>query len=34
LNQGDLETLGEATVRLAQLEGLDGHAHAVEVRLE
>jgi histidinol dehydrogenase len=34
LNRGDLETLREATVRLAQLEGLDGHAHAVEVRLE
>jgi histidinol dehydrogenase len=34
LNQGDLEALSDATVRLAQLEGLGAHAHAVEVRLE
>lgn len=34
LNRDDLERLREATVRLAELEGLGGHAHAVEVRLE
>jgi histidinol dehydrogenase len=34
LNRGDLEMLREATVRLAAMEGLSGHAHAVEVRLE
>jgi histidinol dehydrogenase len=34
LNRGDLEMLREACVRLAQLEGLTAHAHAVEVRLE
>jgi histidinol dehydrogenase len=34
LNQGDLEALSDATVRLAELEGLGAHAHAVEVRLE
>jgi histidinol dehydrogenase len=34
LNRGDLEMLREATVRLAHLEGLGAHAHAVEVRLE
>jgi histidinol dehydrogenase len=34
LDRGDLDMLREATVRLAQLEGLDAHAHAVEVRLE
>jgi len=34
LNRGDLEMLRDATVRLAALEGLSGHAHAVEVRLE
>jgi len=34
LNRGDLEMLREATVRLAGMEGLSGHAHAVEVRLE
>jgi histidinol dehydrogenase len=34
LNRGDLEMLGEATVRLAGMEGLSAHAHAVEVRLE
>jgi histidinol dehydrogenase len=34
LNRGDVETLHDATVRLAALEGLTAHAHAVEVRLE
>ena len=34
LNRGDLEMLREATVRLAEMEGLGAHAHAVEVRLE
>lgn len=34
LTRGDLEMLREATVRLAAMEGLSGHAHAVEVRLE
>lgn len=34
LNRGDLEMLRDATVRLAELEGLGAHAHAVEVRLE
>lgn len=34
LNRGDLELLREASVRLAQMEGLGAHAHAVEVRLE
>ena len=34
LNRGDLEMLREACVRLADLEGLSAHAHAVEVRLE
>jgi len=34
LNRGDLEMLREACVRLATLEGLTGHAHAIEVRLE
>ncbi len=34
LNRGDLEMLRDATVRLAAMEGLSGHAHAVEVRLE
>lgn len=34
LERGDLEELREATVRLAHLEGLGAHAHAVEVRLE
>ena len=34
LNRGDLEMLREATVRLASMEGLTAHAHAVEVRLE
>jgi histidinol dehydrogenase len=34
LNRGDLEMLRDATVRLAALEGLSAHAHAVEVRLE
>lgn len=34
LDRADLEALREATVRLAGMEGLSGHAHAVEVRLE
>jgi histidinol dehydrogenase len=34
LDRADLEMLREATVRLAQMEGLGAHAHAVEVRLE
>ncbi len=34
LSRGDVERLHDATVRLAQLEGLGAHAHAVEVRLE
>lgn len=34
LDRDDLETLRDATVRLAHLEGLGAHAHAVEVRLE
>ena len=34
LNRGDLEMLREACVRLAAMEGLSAHAHAVEVRLE
>jgi histidinol dehydrogenase len=34
LNRGDLEMLRDACVRLAELEGLSAHAHAVEVRLE
>jgi histidinol dehydrogenase len=34
LNRGDLEMLREACVRLAGMEGLGAHAHAVEVRLE
>lgn len=34
LNRDDLETLRDATVRLANLEGLTAHAHAIEVRLE
>jgi histidinol dehydrogenase len=34
LNRGDLEMLSEACVRLAAMEGLGAHAHAVEVRLE
>ncbi len=34
LTRGDLQELREATVRLAHLEGLGAHAHAVEVRLE
>jgi len=34
LDREDLETLGDATVRLAELEGLGAHAHAVEVRRE
>ncbi len=34
LNRGDLEMLRDATVRIAALEGLTAHAHAVEIRLE
>ena len=34
LNRGDLEMLRDAVVRLAAMEGLTAHAHAVEVRLE
>ena len=34
LNRSDLEMLREACVRLAAMEGLGAHAHAVEVRLE
>ncbi|MHB8612473.1 MAG: histidinol dehydrogenase [Candidatus Dormibacteraceae bacterium] len=34
LDRGDLEMLREACVRLAELEGLGAHAHAVEVRSE
>ena len=34
LNRGDLEMLRESCVRLAEMEGLGAHAHAVEVRLE
>jgi histidinol dehydrogenase len=34
LNRGDLEMLRDACVKLATLEGLGAHAHAVEVRLE
>src|SRR3989475_2136306 len=34
LNRGDLEMLRDATLRLAALEGLTAHAHAVEARLE
>ncbi|HLZ94432.1 MAG TPA: histidinol dehydrogenase [Candidatus Dormibacteraeota bacterium] len=34
LNRGDLEMLRDATVRLAAMEGLSAHGHAVEVRLE
>jgi len=34
LNRGDLEILREACMRLAAMEGLGGHAHAIEVRGE
>ncbi len=34
LNRGDLESLRDASVRLAEMEGLAAHAHAIEVRLE
>jgi histidinol dehydrogenase len=34
LDRADVESLQDATVRLARLEGLGAHAHAVEVRLE
>jgi histidinol dehydrogenase len=34
LERADVERLHEAAVRLARLEGLGAHAHAIEVRLE
>jgi histidinol dehydrogenase len=34
LNRGDLEMLRDACLRLAAMEGLSAHAHAIEVRLE
>ncbi len=34
LNRGDLEMLQEASRAMARMEGLDAHAHAVEVRLD
>jgi histidinol dehydrogenase len=34
LGRAELELLRDATVRLAHMEGLSAHAHAVEVRLE
>ena len=34
LDRGDVEMLRDACVRLAAMEGLSAHAHAVEVRLE
>jgi histidinol dehydrogenase len=34
LGRGDLEALRDASVRLAEMEGLGAHAHAIEVRLE
>jgi histidinol dehydrogenase len=34
LDRADVERLRESTVRIAQMEGLGAHAHAVEVRLE
>src|SRR5438105_4652243 len=34
LNRNDTETLRDASVRLAEMEGLGAHAHAIEVRLE
>jgi histidinol dehydrogenase len=34
LDRGDVEMLRDACVRLAEMEGLGAHAHAVEVRLE
>jgi histidinol dehydrogenase len=34
LNRGDLEMMREACVRLAAMEGLSAHSHAIEVRLE
>jgi histidinol dehydrogenase len=34
LHRQDVDELADATVRLARLEGLGAHAHAVEVRLE
>jgi histidinol dehydrogenase len=34
LGEGDLEALGPAAARIAHAEGLDGHARAIELRLE
>jgi histidinol dehydrogenase len=34
LDRGDVEMLREASVRLAEMEGLGAHVHAIEVRLE
>ncbi|HYU63741.1 MAG TPA: histidinol dehydrogenase [Verrucomicrobiae bacterium] len=34
LSRGDLESLRDPSVRLAEMEGLGAHAHAIEVRLE
>jgi histidinol dehydrogenase len=34
LDRSDLEMLREASVRIAQMEGLSAHVHAIEVRLE
>jgi histidinol dehydrogenase len=34
LDRSDLEMLHDASVRLAEMEGLGAHAHAIEVRLE
>ena len=34
LNRDDLEALRDASVRLAEMEGLGAHAHAIQVRLE
>jgi histidinol dehydrogenase len=34
LDRSDLEMLRDASVRLAEMEGLGAHAHAIEVRLE
>lgn len=34
LSRGDLEMMREPSIRLANMEGLGAHAHAIEVRLE
>jgi histidinol dehydrogenase len=34
LDRSDLEMLRDASLRLAEMEGLGAHAHAIEVRLE